>query len=274
MFIRRMITGFVLAAALFAHLATGQEAVPDAAVRDAAAAEAAAEGAIPTTTNKSLFEIVRDGGVMMIPLITCSIIMVVFLFERAISLRRGRIVPRPFVRRFLHQVREGKLDRDGALALCDESTSPIADVFTAVVKKWGRPSVEIEQTIIDAEDRVAPMLRKYLRLFSAIATVGPLLGLLGTVVGMIRMFDAISTADAMGRTNMLAAGISEALLTTSAGLILAIPAVCFHLYFQSRAERLLIDIDDYAQDLAGMISAEALHDDRRPRAKSRPTTAA
>ncbi len=105
-------------------------------------------------------------------------------------------------------------------------------------------------------------------------TISPLLGLLGTVIGMIRLFDAISGADAMGRTELLAAGISEALLTTAAGLLLAIPALCIHLYFIGRIERLLMTIDDLSQELAGMISAEALADDRRGRSKSRPTTAA
>ncbi len=258
--------------AVFAALLTGAAAMAQEAASGAPAAAnslAAAGTGAATTSYKSMFEILRSGGVMMIPLLVCSFITLVFLFERAISLRRGRVIPRPFVKRFLHQVREGKLDRDGALALCDESASPIAGVFAAVVKKWGRPSVEIEQTIIDAEDRVTPGLRRYLRLFSAVATISPLLGLLGTVVGMIRLFDAISDADAMGRTELLAAGISEALLTTAAGLLLAIPALCFHLYFLGRVERLLIGIDDLAQELAGLVSAEALSDDRRSRAKGR-----
>ncbi len=243
-----------------------------------ASAEAASLGDSPAidsaTSYKSLFEIIRSGGVMMIPLLVCSFFTLVFLFERAISLRGGRVIPRPYVKRFLHQVSEGKLDRDGALALCDESSSPVSEVFAAVVKKWGRPSVEIEQTIIDAEDRVTPGLRRYTRLFSAVATISPLLGLLGTVVGMIRLFDAISSADAMGRTELLAAGISEALLTTAAGLLLAIPALLIHLYFLGRVERLLMAIDSLAQELAGLISAEALHEDRRGRQKGRPPAAA
>jgi biopolymer transport protein ExbB len=147
-------------------------------------------------------------------------------------------------------------------------------VFAAVVRKWGRPSVEIEQTIIDAEDRIAPGLRRYMRVFSGVATISPLLGLIGTVFGMIRLFDAIAGADAMGRTEMLAAGISEALFTTAGGLLIAIPALCFHLYFQGRVERLVIAIDELAQELASMVSAEAIHDDRRGRTKSRPTAAA
>lgn len=225
---------------------------------------------------RNLFDILKDGGVMMAPLFACSFITLVFVFERAISLRRGRVIPRPFVKRFLHQVGEGKLDRDGALALCQESSSPIAAVFAAAVKKWGRPSVELEQTIIDAGERTSGGLRRYIRLFNAVATISPLLGLVGTVFGMIRLFKAIATADAMGRTELLAAGISEALLTTAAGLLIAIPALCFYLFFVGRVERLLSDIDGLGQELVALISAEALHDDRQAKArtKSRPPAAA
>jgi biopolymer transport protein ExbB len=251
-----------------------QEATSEAGPAPTSVATVSSESLGTVTSEKSLFEILRSGGVMMIPLLLCSFVTLVFLFERAVSLRGGRIIPRPYVKRFLHQIREGKLDRDGALALCDESSSPIADVFATVVKKWGRPSVEIEQTIIDAEDRITPGLRRYTRIFSAVVTISPLLGLLGTVVGMIRLFDAISSSDAMGRTELLAAGISEALLTTAAGLLLAIPALCIHLYFLGRIERLLMSIDELAQELAGMISAEALHDNRAGRTKGRTTTAA
>jgi biopolymer transport protein ExbB len=265
-----------LAAVVVTLALVGPVAAEDAA-QPAAAAAPTLEGAAPASeplSYKSLFEILKSGGVMMIPLVACSFFTLVFVFERAISLRRGRVIPGPFVKRFLHQVGEGKLDRDGALELCEESASPTVDVFAAVVRKWGRPSVELEQAIIDAEDRIAPTLRRYVRVFSAVATISPLLGLLGTVFGMIRLFDAISVADAMGRTELLAGGISEALLTTAAGLLIAVPALCFHLYFVGKVERLLMAIDELAQELASLISAEALHDDRRGRTKGRPTAAA
>jgi biopolymer transport protein ExbB len=225
---------------------------------------------------RNLFDVLQEGGVMMAPLFACSFITLVFVFERAISLRRGRVIPRPFVKRFMHQVRDGKLDRQDALELCQESASPIAEVFASIVKKWGRPSVELEQTVIDAGDRAAVGLRRYIRLFNAVATISPLMGLLGTVFGMIRLFNAIATADAMGRTELLAAGISEALLTTAAGLIIAIPALCFYLLFLGRVDRLLTEIDALGQELAVAVSAETLHDDRtaKARAKSRPPTAA
>lgn len=223
--------------------------------------------------HKSLFGMIRDGGVLMIPLIVCSFVTLVFAFERAISLRRGRVIPSPFVKRFMHELREGKLDRDEALELCQESNSPISDVFVAAVRKWGRPSVEIEQSVLDAEERAAFGLRRYVRLFNAVATLGPLLGLLGTVLGMISIFNEINQSDAMGNSKMLAGGISEAMITTATGLFVAIPAMCFYMFFGSRVERLSADIDDHCQELINMISAEALQEDRKSRARTKNTAA-
>ncbi|HEY2895423.1 MAG TPA: MotA/TolQ/ExbB proton channel family protein [Pirellulales bacterium] len=224
---------------------------------------------------KNLLDVLRDGGLMMMPLFACSFITLVFLFERAISLRRGRVIPRPFVRRFLHQMREGKWDREQALESCQENGSPMAEVFAAIVRKWGRPSVELEQSLIDAGERAAVGLRRYIRVFNAAATVSPLMGLLGTVFGMMRMFSAISTAEAMHRTELLASGISEALFTTAAGLLIAIPALCFYLFFVGRVEKLLGDMDGLGQEVVGLISAEALHEDRQGklRGKGRSTAA-
>lgn len=211
-------------------------------------------GSIPT---KSLLHVVREGGPLMIPIGICSFILFVFVFERSISLRRGRVIPGPFVKRFLEQIREQQLDREQALKLCEENGSPVAEVFAAAVRKWGRPSVEVEQAIIDAGERVTNGLRRYLRLFNGITTISPLLGLLGTVLGMIRAFNAIVAAGAMGRPELLAAGISQALLTTAAGLTVAIPALIAYLYFISRVDRLIIEIDALGQELVGLISADA-----------------
>jgi biopolymer transport protein ExbB len=241
---------------------------------DAPAASATMTQGAEPISYKNLLDILRSGGLMMAPLFACSFVTLVFLFERAISLRRGRVIPRPFVKRFLHQVGEGKLDRDQALELCQENGSPIAAVFAATVRKWGRPSVELEQTVIDAGERAASGLRRYIRVFNGVSTISPLMGLLGTVFGMIRLFNAISTADAMGRTELLAAGISEALLCTAAGLLIAIPALCFYLLFLGRVERLLVEMDNLGQELVGLISAEALHDERLSKARPKPRPAA
>lgn len=214
--------------------------------------------AIPT---KNLLQVIRDGGTLMIPIGICSFILGVFVFERAISLRRGRVIPRPFVKRFLEQLRDGQIERDEALTLCEENRSPVAEVFSAAVRKWGRPSVEVEQAIIDAGERVTNDLRRYVRLFNGISTICPLLGLLGTVLGMIRAFNAIATADAMGRPELLASGISQALLTTAAGLTVAIPALIAYLFFVSRVDRLIMDIDAAGQELVGHISSDSWRKD-------------
>ena len=215
----------------------------------------AAEDPIPT---KDLWNIVQDGGLLMIPIAFCSLILVAFVFERTISLRRGRVIPKPFVKRFMQQMRDGELEREQALQLCEENGSPVAAVFAGAVRKWGRPAVEVEQAVIDAGERTTNGLRRYLRVLNGVATISPLLGLLGTVVGMIRAFNAIATSDALGRPELLANGIGQALLTTAAGLSVAIPALIFYMYFVSRVDRLIIDIDALGQELVDLVSAERL----------------
>ncbi len=242
---------FALASPLVAQPRSGRaNDEQDVAAEEAGPAEQVAE--------QSLFGILSRGGVVMIPILACSFLTLVFVFERFISLRRGRVIPPPFVKRFLHQLREGKLDKESALELCNESGSPAAEVFAGAVRRWGRPTVEVEQAILDAQERAASGLRRYVRLFSAIANISPLLGLLGTVMGMIRMFHEVADAEAMGRIEKLSQGISEALVATAGGLCVAIPALCLYVFFSSRVERLCQDLDTVGQELVGLISAEAL----------------
>jgi len=159
---------------------------PESAASASAASDASdGEGPHELIPTKSLLEIMHKGGILMWPIALCSILVVAFFLERLIALRWGRVIPKPFVRRLLDQVREHQLDRDQALALCEENRSPVAEVFAGAVRKWGRPAVEVEQAIIDAGERVTAGLRRYFRVFSGVHTVTPLLGLLGTVFGMI-----------------------------------------------------------------------------------------
>ncbi|MCA9267568.1 MAG: MotA/TolQ/ExbB proton channel family protein, partial [Planctomycetales bacterium] len=207
---------------------------------------------------RNLLRVIYDGGPVMIPIVASSFLLLVFIFERSISLRRGRVIPGPLVKSFLQQVADQEIDRDEALELCEANRSPTADVFAAAVKKWGRSSVEVEQAIIDAGERATNGLRRYLRLFNGIATIAPLLGLLGTVTGMIEAFNDISTADAMGRPELLASGISKALLTTAAGLCVAIPALIAYLYFVGKVDTLIIQIDSLGQELVNNIAADGV----------------
>lgn len=230
---------------------------------DAAAAETGPSNVAPVSDTdlipqRNLFQIIQAGGILMIPIIFCSFITLVFVFERAIALRRGRVIPRPFVKRFLHQLSDGQLDRDQALALCEENGSPVAGVFAAAVRKWGRPAVEVEQAVLDAGERASNGLRKYVRVFNAVSTISPLLGLLGTVFGMIKAFNAASTVGAMGRPELMSRGISEALITTAGGLSVAIPALVCYLFFLSRVDQLIVELDALGQEVVAAISAEAL----------------
>jgi biopolymer transport protein ExbB len=251
-------------------------ASPPAALSPLIPAEPVAEEAqIPM---KNLLQVLRDGGPLMIPIGLCSVILLVFVFERSISLRRGRVIPRPFVKRFLQQLRDGQLSPESALELCDKNRSPVAEVFAAAIRRWGRPAVEVEQAIIDTGERVTNELRKYLRVINGISTVSPLLGLLGTVVGMIQTFNTIAVGDAMGRPEMLAGGIGQALLTTAGGLCVAIPALIVYLYFVGRVDRLIVDIDGLGQRIVDVIAADGQlargHETERPAGEKKSRKAA
>lgn len=212
------------------------------------------------SASKRLFDVLRSGGVLMIPIAICSFILVVFIFERLISLRRARIIPGPFSTRFLDQLGNGDLDRSAALSLCEKNNSPIAHVFAAGIQKWGRPSVEVEQAVLDEGERTSNRLRSYLRLINGVATVCPLLGMLGTVLGMIQAFDAIATVDpSIGDPKtVIATGISQALLTTAAGMTVAIPALIAYLFFSSRVDKHVMEIDRLGMKVVNLISAETL----------------
>lgn len=237
-------------------------------LHDPALGSVLADSAIPTT---SVWDMLMAGGPLLLPIAACSFALLLAVFERAFSLRRRRIVPSMFVERFLLKVSEAAVDRQEAIALCEQNSSLIADVFIAALRKWGRPAVEVEQAVLDEGERAASSMRRYLRVINGVATVCPLFGLLGTVWGMIEAFNVIAVNSAMGRAELLAGGISGALLSTAAGLAVAIPALILYLYFVGRVDTLVMEIDRHGQDLVQLISAEALEDRRArpPRPKTK-----
>ena len=256
--------GLVIGGQYLTAMATATAAEPAIRIPADQAAGSGAGQLIPT---RSLLDVLLAGGPLLLPIVACSFVLLLVVFERAVSLRRGRVLPRPFVKRFLHQLREGQLDQAAALKRCEESPSHVARVFAAAVRKWGRSAVEVEQAILDEGERVGNDLRRYLRVINGVATVSPLLGLLGTVWGMMVAFNAIATADAMGRPGLLAAGISQALVTTAAGLFVAIPALIAYLFFAGRIDCLIMNIDRYGQELVGLIAGEAAARNKTSRSK-------
>lgn len=219
--------------------------------------EAATDGEATEAVGASLVDQIIAGGWLMLPLGICSLVVIALTMERLIALRRGRVIPRPFVRRFTESVEDGQLSYEEATGICEEFDCPVAEVFQAAVKRWGRPMLEIEQAVVDAADRVSESLTKYLRVFQAISNVAPLIGLLGTVLGMIEAFETMSSGAAVG-PDLLSSGISTALITTAGGLSVAIPAYLAYVYFSAVSDRYLNEIDRLCQRVIDCISAEGL----------------
>ncbi len=233
-------------------------------------AQEAAPGAEQVADHsRSLWDMVAAGGPLVLPILLCSFVLLAVVFERTLSLRRGRVVPRVFVERFLLQIGEGAIDKSVALDRCEQNGSLIARVFEAAVWKWGKPAVEIEQAVLDEGERVANEMRRYLRVINGVSTVCPLFGLLGTVLGMMEAFDVIAKSAAMGRAELLAGGIGTALISTAAGLTVAIPALILYLWLTGRVDGLVMEIDRLGQNVVHMISAEGI-EERRNRPKPTP----
>lgn len=230
-----------------------QFSIPAAPAEEESVAEETTPWEMPAVIRK-----MSEGGWLMIPLALCSLIVIGLSLERMISLRRSRVIPKPFVRRFTECVEDGQLSYEEATSICDEFDCPVAEVFHAAVRRWGRPMMEIEQAVIDAGDRVGDSLRRFLRVFHAISNVTPLIGLLGTVLGMIGAFENLSSQSGGGESDLLAAGISTALMTTAGGLSVAIPAYLAYMYFSAKSDRYLGEIDKLCQRVIDCISAEGL----------------
>lgn len=182
-----------------------------------------------------IFDKVVSGGPIMIPIGIASVLLLAFTLERAIRLRRDRIAPKALVASVEVALREGNLAK--AKSLCASRPGPFASAIAAGLKRAPDGPSEVEKAVEDAAQREITVLRKNLRPFNVIATVSPLLGLLGTVQGMIQVFDVVAQEGALGNASLLSSGISTALITTFAGLCVAIPALLLHHFFTARIQR-------------------------------------
>ncbi|MEQ8850349.1 MAG: MotA/TolQ/ExbB proton channel family protein [Phycisphaerales bacterium] len=191
----------------------------------------------------SVFELATRGGIMMIPIAICSLIVVAVVAERVSVLRRTRVVPPDFRESF---DRAGS-DADAARKACGEGDSPAARVVLAGLDKLGHVREVIEKHIASAGEREVYLMRRRLRALTVIGAIAPLLGLTGTIFGMIRAFATVAeSGESLGRAEMLAGGIYEAMITTAAGLLVAIPTVvCYH-WLAGRVERLARELDEIA----------------------------
>jgi len=215
---------------------------------------------IDAAADLTILELLQKGGPIMYPLYLCSIIMVAFGIERAISLRRRRILPRDIVEKIRKATSEVRGDMDSGKLLneIERRENPISRVVKAGLRKADRTVPEIEKAIEDAGEKEAAVMRRNCRVLSIVASVSPLLGLLGTVLGMIKAFMTVAAREeALGRTELLAAGIYQALVTTATGLAIAIPALVLYYIYVEKVERLVSEIDDITIELVERMSANA-----------------
>jgi biopolymer transport protein ExbB len=212
----------------------------------------------PTIGRGSILKLFARANPMVWLLALCSVVTLGFALERVVALRRERVMPRDFVQRFLERLASGKLDRDRAVELCRANDSPAARVFAMVVGYWGQPAATIRQSI--GHDAAGELndLKRNVRVLNGTATLAPLLGLLGTVIGMIQSFEALGGRVGPARGEALAQGISLALVTTAFGLAIAVVSVAMYYYLLNRVDLLVRALDDGARKVVDLVSAEAI----------------
>ncbi|MEY6432448.1 MotA/TolQ/ExbB proton channel family protein [Thioalkalicoccus limnaeus] len=205
-----------------------------------------------------MLELMQAGGWLMVPIIACSIVATAIVLERAWALRRTRIMPDGLVTRIWQWHSAGQLTRARILEI--REGSPLGRILSAgLINRYHSREV-MKEAIHDTGRQVVAGLERYLTTLGTIAAVTPLLGLLGTVFGMIEVFGVIVSAG-VGHPGMLAGGISQALITTAAGLSVAIPSLIFHRIFNSRVDALAIGMEEQALRLVEVIKGEREHDD-------------
>lgn len=207
----------------------------------------AAQGVPDDTKNpQNLLDLLIMGGEMMIPILICSIIAVTVAIERFINLQRGKVIPQGFVSGLSQSLGDGFKNVDAGINYCIQSGTNIGSIFKAGIKKLGEGHEAVERSIEDAGAREVGKMKRKLRPLAAVATISPLLGLLGTVYGMIEAFQAASSHTGNGKSDMLAEGIYVALVTTAAGLTLAIPVLIIHQILSGKVDAMVDEIDESA----------------------------
>ncbi len=197
-----------------------------------------------------MLEIVQSGGWLMVPILLCSIVAAAISVERLWTLQRARITPKNLLAQVWSALKNNEMDSQRLRDL--RGSSPLGQVLAAGVANARRGREVMKEAMEEVAGQVSHDLERYLTSLGVIASISPLLGLLGTVVGMIKVFTALMLEGA-GNANVLAGGISQALITTAAGLSVAIPAIMFHRFFLRRVDELMVIMEQEAVKLVEMI---------------------
>jgi biopolymer transport protein ExbB len=200
-----------------------------------------------------VLEIIKAGGWLMAPIVACSVAALAIIIERFWTLNKKRVMPEQLVGRIWQLSRKGQLTDQRILEFRD--ASPLGRVLASGLLNKGFAREIMKESIEETGRHVAHELERFLNTLGTIAAVTPLLGLLGTVLGMIKVFTAI-TSVGVGDPTQLAGGISQALLTTAAGISVAIPSLIFHRYFRGRVNELVVYMEEEAMKMVEIMHGE------------------
>lgn len=201
-----------------------------------------------------MFEIVKAGGLMMGPIILASIVTAAIFLERLWTLQTKRVLPAELTEKVWRWVEQGQIQDKHIAAL--QQNSPLGKILAAGLANRNRDRVVIREAIEDTGRHVVHELDRFIGTVGTIASLSPLMGLLGTVFGMIRTFNAITTSG-IGNPASLAGGIAEALITTAAGLTVAIPALLAYKYLRGRVQTLVVQMEKEAIKLVEGLEAHS-----------------
>ena len=197
-----------------------------------------------------MLDLIEKSGPVFYALALCSLIATAVIIERLIALRRSRILPRQIID-VVEAIQPGK-DLSLALEVCRKNPGVFSDVMRAGLENSDREWEVMRDAVIDAGRQETPAIERHLFWLQTVAQASPLLGLLGTVFGMIRMFSSVSL-QGLGDPQVLSRGISEAMLATAEGLCIGIPALVAYNYLTARAERMVAEIETYASRLVARL---------------------
>ncbi len=199
-----------------------------------------------------VWQFLVKGGIMMIPLALCSILGLAIVIEKALSLRRRKVII-PEIVHVLENIK-GPDDIGLALSICERHEGPFANVIRVALENRHEARDEIKEALLDQGRQEVRTLERGLVILETIAGIAPLMGLLGTVIGILKVFNVISQLG-VGQAAALSGGISEALITTIVGLSIGIPAVVVYNYFSDKAEDLVLEIEKHSSVLLKKVAS-------------------
>lgn len=200
-----------------------------------------------------MYEFLVKGGPLIVPIALASVVALGVFLERIYSLARNRVLPDAFIARIEGLVREARIS--DALLLCQEHDNPMARVMAAALRHPKRSRERVKEAVEEVGKFEGAQLERYVEVVGTMASITPLLGLLGTVFGMIKVFQKVESAG-LGDPTVFASGIWEALITTAVGLSVAIPAFIFYKYLLARVDRLVLEMEERSLQIIDLVAEE------------------